>query len=71
MTRKIPMAFPGQATKARPSRGKLAWAIVHKGGKIEVETVSETAGRCRDHLNLMDEEQGAKVRRVRVVPAWQ
>jgi hypothetical protein len=49
------------------ARSKMGWAVVEKGNRIQIETIESTKTRVRDnHYTIMDEDTGAKIKRVRV-----
>jgi hypothetical protein len=63
----LPLLMQAKNLPCPPRRAKLAWAIVLPGGVIDVETITNQKTRTKDMLNLADEEQGAKVRRVSIM----
>lgn len=50
------------------ARAKNAFAIVYPGGKIDADSVTDGKQRCKDFLTIADEEIGAQVRPVRIIP---
>lgn len=48
------------------SKQRKAWAIVSPRGRIQIDTVSYTRKEAAFYMTQADENEGCKVRRVRV-----